>query len=547
MGTGVIDGVVTTVEDAPRPLRRARVTITGTGLRGSVQTITDDAGRFAFGGLPAGRYTLMADKPAYLPAYYGSRRIAEGPGTPIPIADGQRVANIRIGLLRGAALDGTVVDEHGKPLASAQVSALRAVMTGGDRKLSMPRGARFATTDDRGRYRLYGLPPGEYTVRAGVQNPAGGARASTPAALEAAARGGLPQAGPAVMRSGVYLPGVADAAQAEFVSLAAGAERTGVDLVVPLVRASRIDGLAITAGGQPLQNVLVGIANLSTGSMWTSVGGVRPSADGRFSLASMPPGRYLFFGRGTERAGTDASPGTNLPLHTSTEVLVGEGETVEAVLQFLPGVRVAGRVAPIGQAPMPDLSAFKLGLTALPGISGASVALAPATLGADGSFVSTGVPPGKYRLALSGSGPWVLRSAIFQGRDTLDLPLEVQPGRDVADMIVTLTDRPAEISGQLTDQLDRPAPEYAIVAFSTDRAHWTSAPRRVSGVVRVGSDGTFVVRGLPPGEYFLAALTDPDPAQLGDPSFLEYLATASQRITLAEGEKKVEDLKLAAR
>ena len=49
---------------------------------------------------------------------------------------------------------------------------------------------------------------------------------------------------------------------------------------------------------------------------------------------------------------------------------------------------------------------------------------------------------------------------------------------------------------------------------------------------------------MPPGEYFLAALTDPDPVQLKDPSFLEQLAASAIRVTLAEGEKKVQDVKL---
>ena len=106
-------------------------------------------------------------------------------------------------------------------------------------------------------------------------------------------------------------------------------------------------------------------------------------------------------------------------------------------------------------------------------------------------------------------------------------------------IVITLTDRPAGIAGTLFDQLGRPAPEYAIVVFSTDRSLWTTAPRRMSGIVKVGSDGTFNVSGLPAGEYYLAALTDPDASLLGDPAFLEQLAAASIRFTLAEGEKKV--------
>jgi hypothetical protein len=53
------------------------------------------------------------------------------------------------------------------------------------------------------------------------------------------------------------------------------------------------------------------------------------------------------------------------------------------------------------------------------------------------------------------------------------------------------------------------------------------------------------VTGLPPGEYFLAVLIDPDPSQLRDPSFLDQLVASAIRVTLTEGEKKVQDVKLS--
>ena len=52
------------------------------------------------------------------------------------------------------------------------------------------------------------------------------------------------------------------------------------------------------------------------------------------------------------------------------------------------------------------------------------------------------------------------------------------------------------------------------------------------------------VAGLPPGEYYVCAVTDVDPADLKDPAFLESLTSASIKITLTAGEKKSLDLKL---
>ena len=43
----------------------------------------------------------------------------------------------------------------------------------------------------------------------------------------------------------------------------------------------------------------------------------------------------------------------------------------------------------------------------------------------------------------------------------------------------------------------------------------------------------------------MCAVTDLDQGQLYDPSALDALAAGSFKITLADGEKKVQDLKLA--
>ena len=113
----------------------------------------------------------------------------------------------------------------------------------------------------------------------------------------------------------------------------------------------------------------------------------------------------------------------------------------------------------------------------------------------------------------------------------LDVPATgrvIWEGRDVTGMRVVLTSRPTQIAGTLFDGLGRPAPEYAVVVFSTDRAHWANAPRRMTGLVKLDSRGQYGITGLPAGTYYLAAVTDAEPAELSDPLFLEQLATAAE-------------------
>jgi hypothetical protein len=53
-----------------------------------------------------------------------------------------------------------------------------------------------------------------------------------------------------------------------------------------------------------------------------------------------------------------------------------------------------------------------------------------------------------------------------------------------------------------------------------------------------------VFTDLPAGEYFIAALTDLDPAEWQDPAFLDQIAPAAIKVTLAEGEKKRTDIRI---
>jgi hypothetical protein len=178
-----------------------------------------------------------------------------------------------------------------------------------------------------------------------------------------------------------------------------------------------------------------------------------------------------------------------------------------------------------------------------------------AAVNADGTFQIKGVMPDKYRVSVLGQGMFLgptvsspagftLKSAIWNGRDASDQPFDVKPNSEITGLVVTFTDRPTEISGTVLDEAGRAAPGFPIVVFSTDRAYWTVGSRRVQQV-RPSSDGKFKLGGLPPGEYYVSAVTDLDPTDLYDPAFLERLAAMSFKISLADGEKKVQDLKLA--
>jgi hypothetical protein len=130
------------------------------------------------------------------------------------------------------------------------------------------------------------------------------------------------------------------------------------------------------------------------------------------------------------------------------------------------------------------------------------------------------------------------------GRDSLDFPLVVGPGTNINDAVLTFADRSTELSGTLQDATGAATSDYSIIVFPASKEYWQPQSRRIQSV-RPGTDGRYTVRNLPAGSYMLVAVTDVEPGEWFDPDFLEQLAAASMRITLSDGEKKTQDLRLA--
>ena len=104
-------------------------------------------------------------------------------------------------------------------------------------------------------------------------------------------------------------------------------------------------------------------------------------------------------------------------------------------------------------------------------------------------------------------------------------------------------DKTQELSGTIQDTLGKPTADYTIVLFAAEKTFWVPQSRRIQGV-RPSTDGKFTVRGIPAGEYRLTAVTDVEPGEWFDPAFLEQLMSASIPVSVREGEKKVQDIKV---
>jgi hypothetical protein len=374
-----------------------------------------------------------------------------------------------------------------------------------------------------------------------------------------------------VAYASVYYPGTTAPTNATPLTLAAGEERVGVDLAMQLVRTAHIDGVLVTPPGVPPQSVqllLMAGGAASTGAMMISFNRAVPGPDGRFSYTGVAPGQYTITARATVQGGNgananvgsgrgglpglayDVPPGAQgPPLWGQADVSIN-GENVSGVTVTLqPGMTISGRIAveAVGIDPIdaPDLTMARLSLESVATTGGLKMGGAFPTVDASGHFSLTGVVPGRYRLTASLSSSkrnWTAKSAMIKGHDVLDVPFDVAPNEDISNVAVTFTSLTQEVSGHLQDASGRPATDFTIVLFPADRAVWTST-RRVR-TARPGTDGQFVVSFVPAGEYRLAAVVDVAPGETSDPSFLEEVSATSIAVTLHEGEKKIQDVRL---
>jgi hypothetical protein len=233
-------------------------------------------------------------------------------------------------------------------------------------------------------------------------------------------------------------------------------------------------------------------------------------------------------------------------------------DQTDLVLHLEPGMTVSGRIGFEGHVlePPTDFSHVSLRIMPAPGPMGITISINPAMsqVSADGTFTLDGVTPGRYLLSANAPSTngvpgvsWQIKSALVNGVDGVDTPFEVKPGQNIDNTIVTFTDQSAEVSGTLTDAAGKPTSDFSVLLFSADKTFWSARSRRVRSPVRTATDGTFKFTGLVAGDYYLAALTDFEPPDISNPAFLEQVAgTAAIKISVAEGEKKTQDIKLAS-
>ncbi len=387
----------------------------------------------------------------------------------------------------------------------------------------------------------------------------------------------------------VFYPGSTSPARATNVEITAGQERFGVDFQLQLTQTAQVDGMVMGPDGTVPPGTQITLEPKD--SLPGLPGGrltARAGQDGQFTFRNVIPGEYSVVARAQVRAADQSQEAAaaaaaaggrggrggargrgGVPtevLWALTDISIDGRDQSGVSLQLQGGMTISGRIAFDGQTLLPPTDLTQLRIT-LANVGTQDVTFGgnntAATVDESGRFTIKGVPPGRYSLRgtaaaggggrgvgvggapqAGGSGNWRLASAMAGGRDSLDFPLEIGPGTNITDAVLTFSDRSSELSGTLQDATGAATSDYSIIVFPFDKQYWQPQSRRIQSV-RPGTDGRYTVRNLPAGSYMIAAVTDVEPGEWYDPDFLAQLAPASMRLTLSDGEKKVQDMRLA--
>jgi hypothetical protein len=281
-------------------VRRAGIKIKTS--RSQWDAFTDGEGRFRFPSLSPGEYDLIAHRDGYTDRTYK-----------VTQSDFGAKKEFSIELRPTGVISGKAVDGLGQALESAQIQALSLGSLSG--KLEV---LASADTNDLGEYRLAGLDPGTYRLRATYREGRSSQFDSLPLAMATSYYGGSEK-------------------PAE-IAVKAGAETTGIDFVLDAIRPLRVRGTLHTETG-----VMVERANVSIMGQAGEGGHNGDGRDGKFEIADLGPGTYTILAETMNKTA---------PLFgTATVEVRGEDvNAIELVLRPEPKIdceiRVEGAVLP---------------------------------------------------------------------------------------------------------------------------------------------------------------------------------------------------------
>lgn len=337
-------------------------------------TATDAAGRFRIGGLPDGTVMFWVARGADVSENDGEA----GMGKSVTLEPGEAVEDVELRLRPGGVITGRVTDAENRPVIGQTISIrqLRKNPRTGEEEPGGPGSFFFYNrikyqTDDRGVYRVFGLPPGRYIVGVGDIKIAGQTN------FNLGGRNTVP---------GTFHPKTTEWKEAAVIDLAAGETEEKCDISVgrPARNVTIAGKVVDDETGAPVAKLAVGLVSAEPGGSMGSFSGFS-DARGEFLLTNVKPGAYQI--QILSLIQSSDYVGDPMPIE------VRDDDLKDVTIRVKRGVTVSGRIELDGKPETVRFDEQTIGIAATGMSPGQLPNSRSSKVAPDGSFVITGVKP----------------------------------------------------------------------------------------------------------------------------------------------------------
>lgn len=446
--TGAISGIVTGPDGLPVPGVSVYVEDGP-----SEPTLTDAQGAYTVSDISASDHLIYFDRPfgSGLQSEYYNGVFTHPEATAVWVIAGQTTTGIDASLVADGMITGRVTDLTGQPIPGVAVSVESGSFS------------PDVWTDDAGYYEAGGLAPGSYVVHFTPDKPTG--------------------------LLAEYYDDAMNPTSATPVTVTPGQTTAGIDAA--LAPAAIVRGDVTTTSGAPVAGATV--AAYST----TGAGGVQAIAqtttdgDGSYTIAARAGTYVVAFTPQTQDNLLTEYYDDSADFAGATPVTVAVGHDAVGIdAQLTAAGSITGMVTGSDGAPVAGAAVEALSQTG---------GLLPSTVtDAEGHYTLTAIPDGAYvvrftpaPLANPAAG---LLIQYYSGATTVEQATRVQVvAGQVTDHIDAALSAGGSITGTVTDAQGLPVPDVTVY------------PRHAAGgtlpYATTGPDGTYVIEGLPTGDY----------------------------------------------
>jgi uncharacterized protein (DUF2141 family) len=495
--------------------------------------VTEAEGHFKFEKMPPGSYIVSISRDGYIPVEAKPR------GMMITVVDGQNLTDLTYKMATAGLIAGKIVDADGDPMSGLTVQAIpkgqRQSGVGGmlTTYLSLAGAGGnlpgVATTNDLGEYRIAGLRAGQYLV---IARPRGNvAPPPTPAN----------KAHPAerLLYAPTYYPGVLEEKQASALQVVSGDVATA-DFTLLVHHAYRVSGIVSSLVNTKGSYILL-VSNNGRPQQ-------QPLGDGgKFEFPSLEPGTYLAeVVEMPDGAKQEAPKMMTVP----TPIVVNGSDLIDLVLQPFAQGKVNGKF----RAESSDNVDWKQITVSLIHVAEAGESStenglfslfqrgASAAVNEDGTFEIDDVAPGNYQVAVFTPSDkyrdWYLKSLLFAGREVADTGFAAS-GETSLEVVINA--KGASIEGKVLDSTGEAAADVFVVTLPSSGK--LARPDSYQ-TAKTDANGSFLLRGLNPGEFVVVALGNFQ-GDTRSADFYQKYGNHGTNVSLAAGEKKTVALTLA--